>query len=323
MEFLTRTLGVKVHYKDDEAMPSLPRYINERYSISKVKLDGVDAAFVYPKNDLDPFNIVKKHLNKIGAVFGVVPVLVLSQLLSRQRDSLLADHIPFIVDGKQIYLPFMAAYLQQRFDREKQIADHLSPAGQVLLLHYIYQGCGTMFTSEAGRTLGFTPMTVSRASKELEEFGLIRAKRQGVDKVIFTNKTPEEMFQSAKSFLINPVKRTIYVTKDRIDNHLLCSNLYALSTYSMLNVPEQHCYASNSVTQWDRLSTNYCYDKENQYAIELWRYDPRRLAQSECVDPLSLALSLSNSNDERVQMAVEEMLCDTWRKINGKRNRNL
>ena len=320
MEFLTQTLGVKVRYNDNETQPSLPRYIDERYRISKVDLDGFNAAFVYPKNELDSFDVVKKHLNKIESAFGVVPVLVLTQLFCRQRDSLIADHVPFIVDGKQIYLPFMAAYLQQRFDREKQIADHLSPAGQVLLLHYIYQGCGTMLTSDAGRKLGFTPMTVSRASKELEEFGLVAAKRQGVEKIIYTKKTPEELFLSAKARLMNPIKRTIYVSKTAINDSLLLGGYSALSMFSMINEPDLQCYASHNVSAWQASFTPRCIDMKRQCAIELWRYDPRRLAHGSCVDPLSLALSLSDDGDARVQTAVEEMLRDTWRKIDGKRN---
>lgn len=320
MEFLTQTLGVKVRYIDDETQPSLPHYIAGRYHISKVELDGFNAAFVYPENELESFDVVKKHLHTIEAVFGVVPVLVLTQLFYRQRDSLIADHVPFIVDGKQIYLPFMAAYLQQCFDREKQIAEHLSPAGQVLLLHFIYQGCGTMLTSDAGRKLGFTPMTVSRASKELEDFRLIAAKRQGVDKVISSKKSPEELFLSAKPYLISPLKRTIYVPKTDINDRLPLGGYSALSMYSMLNAPDLQCFVSHNVATWHRSFTAHCIDMERQCAIELWRYDPRRLAPGNCVDALSLALCLSNDRDERVQMAVEEMLRDTWRKIDDKGN---
>ncbi len=38
------------------------------------------------------------------------------------------------------------------------------------------------------------------------------------------------------------------------------------------------------------------------------------------VDELSLALSLREDADERVEEAVEEMLNNLWRKIDGNRN---
>ena len=43
--------------------------------------------------------------------------------------------------------------------------------------------------------------------------------------------------------------------------------------------------------------------------LQLWRYRPNIL-EDNGIDSLSLALSLKNESDERVQMAVEEMLED-------------
>ena len=50
------------------------------------------------------------------------------------------------------------------------------------------------------------------------------------------------------------------------------------------------------------------------------RYDPRKLSKEKIVDGLSLALSLKEDADERVEEAVEEMLNNLWRKIDGYRN---
>ena len=62
-------------------------------------------------------------------------------------------------------------------------------------------------------------------------------------------------------------------------------------------------------------------NSDEQCAVELWRYDPRKLAGGDCVDRLSLALALREDRDERIEEAVEEMLTDVWREIAGKRNR--
>ena len=50
------------------------------------------------------------------------------------------EKIAFIVDGKQIYLPFMAAYLQERCDAEKSDREEILPSAQMLLLYFIYEG---------------------------------------------------------------------------------------------------------------------------------------------------------------------------------------
>ena len=42
--------------------------------------------------------------------------------------------------------------------------------------------------------------------------------------------------------------------------------------------------------------------------LVIWKYEPRPLARRGLVDVISLAVSLSAQTDERVQLAVDEML---------------
>ena len=66
--------------------------------------------------------------------------------------------------------------------------------------------------------------------------------------------------------------------------------------------------------------TNSLQDSQGQVAVEMWRYNPRKLTTQNIVDELSLALTLREDADERVEEAVEEMLNELWRKIDGYRN---
>lgn len=322
MEYLNHVLGIRIVYKDD-APKSLPNFIAARYRMQKVTLDGKEAVFLYLKTELDSVSTIKKHIDRIQRTEGVPVVLVPNQLTYRQKEYLLRDHIPFVVEGKQIYLPFLAIYLQERCDGEKQAAEVMLPSAQLLLLYYIYHGCGELLASEASKKLEFTPTSISRASRQLEEMELIQTKKRGVQKVIFSKKTPEELFYAAKIYLSNPVKRTIYVPKSEIKEKLLVSGYSALSDYSMLNPPAMYCLASQSVVMWETKASKKLQNPDEQYAVELWRYDPKKLAEGECVDRLSLALALREDRDERIEEAVEEMLMQVWRDIYGKRNRKL
>ena len=49
----------------------------------------------------------------------------------------------------------------------------------------------------------------------------------------------------------------------------------------------------------------------------MWRYNPCKLSNGSVVDELSLALALREDADERVEEAVEEMLDNLWRRIDG------
>lgn len=319
MEYLYHVLGIRVTYKEDAPKP-IPNFIHARYRIQKIALGSKEAVFLYPKSELDSISAIKKHIDRVQRTEGVPAVLVPNQLTYRQKEYLLRDHIPFIVEGKQIYLPFLAVYLQERNDAEKLVAEPILPSAQLLLLHYIYHRCGELLTSDASKQLELTATSISRASRQLEEMGLVRTEKRGVQKVIVSEKTPKELFSSAKSYLRNPIKRTIYVPKTEIKEKLLISSYSALSEYSMLNPPVVHSLATDSIAIWENISSRRLQNPDEQYALELWRYNPKKLAKGECVDGLSLAIALREEQDERIEEAVDEMLAQTWRDIDGKRN---
>ena len=320
MEYLKQLMGIQVSYQD-ELPKAMPIYINERYRLREVLCDGHPVLFVYPKRELESVSAVKKHFVRMEEIVGHPAVLILDRLTYREKEYLLRDHVPFIVEGKQIYLPFMAVYIQERSDAESSKTKELLPSSQVLLLHFIYGNCKGLLTSDAAVELGFTATSMSRASRQLEELGLVHAEKRGVQKMISSPRKPTELFELAKPYLCNPVKRKIYVPKNEIKTPLLLSGDSALSEYSMINPPEVKCMASDSVALWEEFSSDKLQNTKEQYEIELWRYDPKRLSDGDCVDKLSLVLSLNETGDERVEEAVEELLESVWEDIDGSRNR--
>lgn len=319
MDYLNRVLGIKVIYKDTN-LNHFPNFIITRYRLQLVSLNMKPAIFLYPKTELEQIEILKKHIAKIENSENLPIVLILEQITVRQKEYLLREKIPFIVNGKQIYLPFMALYLQERCSAEKQSYKEILPSSQMLLLHFIYCGSKELSTSQAAKDLKLTPTSISRASKQLEEMNLIKSKKIGVQKILFSDISPKMLFQNAEKKLLNPVKRTIYVPKDSIKLELLESGYLALAEYSMLNMPNVKCYATNQPALWTKIQTNRLQDSQSQAAIEIWRYDPRRLSHKKTVDELSLALALKEDSDERVEEAVKDMLNNLWRKLDGYRN---
>ena len=128
------------------------------------------------------------------------------------------------------------------------------------------------------------------------------------------------LFRKAENKLLNPIKRTIYIPKKFVGIDLLESGYSALAEYSMLNAPNVKCYATEKISQWNDVMTNSLQDSQVQVAVEMWRYNPRKLSTRNMVDALSLALALREDADERVEEAVEEMLNELWGKIVGYRN---
>ena len=316
MEYLNKVLGIKVVYHKTD-FEHLPNFIDTRYRLERVSLNGQDAIFLYPKAEPEQVEVLKKHIARIQKIENLPVVLILKDVTCRQKEYLIRAGLPFIVEGKQIYLPFMALYLQERCSAEKIQREEILPSAQMLLLHFIYCGAKELSTSEAAKALCLTPTSISRASRQLEDMKLLQTRKEGVQKILFSGASPKELFQRAKGRLLNPVKRTIYIPKELAGENLPESGYSALSEYSMLNEPNVSCYATESISQWKDTMTMRLQDSLMQVAVEMWRYDPRKLSDRNAVDELSLALSLANDTDERVEEAVEEMLNNLWRRIDG------
>ena len=307
MEYLDKVLGVKVTY-DDVEFKHLPNFIATRYRLQMVSMNEQKMIFLYPKTELEQIEVLKKHIARIQKNENLPVVLVLRELSFRQKEYLIREKIPFIVDGKQIYLPFMAVYLQERCSAEKKTREEILPAAQMLLLHFIYGGAQELSTSQAAKDLELTPTSISRASRQLEEMGLLHIRKVGVQRIMQSEDSPKTLFQKAGDKLLNPIKRTVYIPKELVGTELLESGYSALAEYSMLNTPNVRCYAAERISQWKDVMTNSLQNSLVQVAVEMWRYNPRKLSTRNIVDELSLALALREDADERhVTRSVRKM----------------
>ena len=123
MEYLKRVLGIEVTC-ESRPIRHLPNFISTRYTLKGASLDGQKVVFLFPKTELEQVEALKKHLERVQESEKLPVVLVLDRITSRQKEYLLREKIPFVVKEKQIYLPFMAVYLQERCNRRK------NPAGE-------------------------------------------------------------------------------------------------------------------------------------------------------------------------------------------------
>jgi hypothetical protein len=78
----------------------------------------------------------------------------------------------------------------------------------------------------------------------------------------------------------------------------------------MIEAPKDRCFAI-TLEQWQSAQSKGLIElpspEHNAYQLEIWAYETGMQSNSTTVDPLSLWLSLRDSNDERVQLALEEL----------------
>lgn len=307
MKYLEDALNIKVTYHDWDGQDSLPYLLTDRYKFEVASLDNATAIFAYPKGNIDPVSTIKKHFALIAKASDMPVVLILEKCTARQRKALIENHLSFIVDGYQIYLPFMGAILRESFAKESE-ATALLPSAQLLLFFYIYSGLHEMPMKHIAEKLGLTAMSVSRAVRQLEGMKLLRAYKDGVKKIITSDLYGKELYEKAGPMLRTPVKKKGYIERKAIDG---CkAGITALSEFTNLNPPKVETFAMKELP--DGAQLDELVDENGQLSVELWTYNPLVLAQNGCVDILSLHQSLKNDPDERVQSELDKMLDKFW-----------
>ena len=307
MDYIEKTLGLKACYQPWNHTAELPYYLLDRYDFQQVTLDSVKTLFIYPKTELDQLASIKKQVAKIQK-FEPLPVVIILNNISRSRlQYMISAHIPFIVPQKQIYLPFMGIVLQNRFGAESVRAEELQPSAQVLFFYYLYQKKKQIYMSDASKKLGFSAMTVTRAVRQLEQTAFFTTEKEGVQKKLIGRFTARELYDKMQPYLTSPVRKTIYVDKSVSLSSMRIAGMSALSQMSMINPPNILCYAVSG-KKGELTGTDILMDASAQVKIELWKYDPGILSLNDAVDPLSLAVSLKEEPNERIEEAVDILL---------------
>ena len=313
MDYITKTLGVPVIRAEWKQQASLPFFLNDRYTFEQADVGGVACLIVHPVGELDTINTLKKHVARLHAASGRQVVFELTAISRQRRSSFIDAKLAFVVPEKQVYLPFLGALLTERCDSEGLMtgAEKLQPSAQMLLFAYILNGNEPMPMTPFAERFAFSAMTITRAANQLVELGLLnKSCSVGAQKMLCTELDTKGLYQKAVPYLIQPVRTTVFIEKSAVTRDMFPAGLSALSEMSMLNPPAVEIWGM--VGGKIKGSAQKLIDSEKQCALQLWRYDPRRISQTGGVDVLSLAASLADDADERVEQCIEEILEKVW-----------
>jgi DNA-binding MarR family transcriptional regulator len=261
---------------------------------------------------LSPVDIRNK-MNKIRFSAGQPAAYVTDTLASYERKRLIEQKVPFIVPGNQLYLPDLGVDLREYFRRRVSSTESpLSPSAQAMLIAALLRPHwdSEWRPAEVATSLGYTPMTLSRAVREIVAAGLAQAHKAGRAHYLSMTYAAKETWERASRLLRSPVRQILWVRAPiHVDPRPRLAGLSALSRYSMLDEPGLPVYAVNR-TAWRALKTKVEALHEAMPGAEewqLWSYGPALQRDSETVDPLSLILSLRDSADERIQSALDAL----------------
>ena len=312
LEELKKIFGDEVIQKKISDKPNIALFLARR-DMYRVEIDGVSFVLIHIDSEekLGISALKKQQAIYVESMQSNIS-FEFEEISKTQRDALIKHRIPFVAFPGQVYLPFLGVMLSDQFRKINKVsAEKMMPVTQMLFIYLLRQNTDYTLKSVAADALGLTRTSMTRASEQLLAMGLIDQEKVGKEFRMRIKYGQQGMWEKARPYLINPVQKRIVVRERDVKGNYLVAGESALSEYSMLNAPKVKTVAlykgSIKTEELEEIDARW-EETENLLQLELWKYDPFIFADGDKVDRISLACSLADCEDERVEMAVEEML---------------
>ena len=301
----TSVFGISIKYEAWNHQDSLPIYITGSYDFRTAYIGKKRCIILVPTEELATLPALKKQIAKIQQVDNVPVVFELAAVSKYRRKSLIENNIPFVTK-KQVFLPFIGTMLTDEKAPQKLTGKFVYSTQQLFLL-YLYSRKKRLYISEAGKVLPFTAMTLTRAVRQLEVTDLFLVAKDGVNKFIESKYSRCELLERAKTYLSTPVRRVGYIDKAQVTENMVIAGETVLSEKTMLNPSRVVTYAVSEKDYDKTLLTEELIDPDKQVRLELWAYNPKQFSEDNSADYISVILSFGDTDDERIEEAIEEL----------------
>ena len=312
LAYLKENIDDKVSINVLDGKDRFPLIILELYDLYQMKILDETCLLIGIINKAPGLDEIKKHIKLLRKNYDGPIVLSFKSITSFRRKSLIGNRIPFVVSDGQMYLPFLGLDLKRIAKEHIEPIEKFTNSTQLTYLYFLYNKNLQIHGKDLAKKINVSHMTASRALNELYMLNLLTydtGGENGRTKIYKRIDDPEFYFRG-KEYIRNPLSQTVYVEEVTVD--CLVAGLEALSMISMINPPKRPVRATSKqnvkainkhiVKNRDRIAD------QNFVELQIWNYDPKILSENNYVDIVSLALSVSDFNDERIDQAIEERL---------------
>lgn len=301
-KYLQRELKIE-EYKTDK-MPLMFKGLYQLYLLSAESFQFVVAE---PKQKVKLIDL-KKHIIQLEQITNMNCAFCLESITSYIADSLLEMGIPFIIPNRQIYLPFTGIMIKTTRKRKNAFVQEISFLTQKIILSALYEKWQNMNVTKISECMGVTKAAVSKSLHEIEYLNIPILDSYGKNRVITINKDIKSLWSELQPALRNPIVKRLKFENDlKLDNR---AGMSALSECSMIN---DNNYPTYGILKKNikSLDTSKAIGLDNEIGCEILElgylidYKGKKI-----MDPFSIILSLTDEEkaDERIQMAIDEML---------------
>lgn len=317
-DYLEQVFGEKHTVHKYSQADSLPLFLRNEYLFFECKIHGVPCVLMEMQTERILADKILKHMSKLREMGIERAVLIFDDLRSYQRKNLVANRIPFIVPGRQIYLPFICLDFDETTTLKQPPVEKFTSTMQSVFIAILNQTSDEVKTSELRKLLDISTASTSRTLRQFASMGLVEEQGKATRKQ-YRRISQKAFWEKGKAHLMDPVHKNIFLAE--LPEHIKAfySKDSALSRLSMLSEPSHDTYAiskatfgkipANNILQADELD-----ERQPFCEVEIWRYDPGLFAQGDVVDVFSLYAEYPEHEDPRVEIELEvilkEVLCE-------------
>ncbi len=309
-DYIVRCLRRSVTIKENEKiLQNLPLRYAGSYRLFTVSMDGTEWMLIQPKMDVR-LNALRHDWQEVQKVSGFPCAFYFLRIGYYTKESLMNEGIPFIVEDRQMFLPFLGMLLSEKESRKLKPVRVISFLTQKLLLLALYEKWRDMTVTKIAAKLNVSKMSVSRCFDEIEYLDIPVLTKAGKSRKIEIGCRKRELWEK-----ICPVMRNPVITKYELVEDIMLSQkagITALCEYSML---ADNFYPTYGITKKDLREANLRSfrqasgdDEIGCVVLELGYYID--YMDKGFQDPLSIWMSLSEEEkqEERVAKSIDEML---------------
>jgi biotin operon repressor len=205
---------------------------------------------------------------------------------------------------------------EKEYGRPKK-TETLIPSAQYIMLYQILKRDNSLeqYTfKDLAQKLGYSAMAITKAVNNLKAHKLCEIEGSK-EKYVRFNGNISELWYKALPLMTSPVLKQVYIEKYPEGELLFPANTSALPEYTDMNPSKQEYFAIEKNKFYKLEKENKLQglnEFEGRYCLEIWKYNPfilmEDIAKEAVVDPLSLYLSFTNNQDERIEMALEQII---------------
>ena len=324
-QHLSKVAGNSVSlHKAQRLQQMLPPYLSHSYDLFQGKAFGERMLFAILREGTNKGESGHLKPKRIKADYAALRqgagsdtlVLVFEAMSLYLRNRLIQEHIPFIVPGRQIFLPRLWMDLSEHnAPIPPQPRESLGWVAQAILLrHLLHKDVEPCRLNDLAVKFSYSAMAITHAHRQLQAADLAEVQQAGRSKRLAFSKQGAELWEYALPSLRKPWRRRVAAKKSGSlwNQQMWTAGIDALAQFSSIGSEQMQVKAMFAADLRRCMKSPKFqiaeFEEEADFWLETWEYNPGLLAQGQGVDPLSLYLCFQKDPDERIQGALSELI---------------